>query len=368
MNCGAAGAACTACSTGQSCSTSGECACTADSCDGWCYGSTCELFETIATDQPTFPASRGIATSNSDVYWASSSSSDASADKYRVQRRVSRASVETLLSSQSYYLGPVVLGAERLFVLNPETGLLQSMKTDGSNLDADEPNAQSLRYRSGRIYWHENQWDQNLSETSFYVYSQSETSMSDVKVEYSSFHSGDVQIGDIALASAGRVAYGLNYLNDRGGPDQYEVWVVSNGGTSNVFAARMGALDRLECDASDNYYWLRRTSATGVPDLLMQNDGASSATAVTTNLNVTDFTVLQPVSGMALVYYAYVDPADQSTGIRLYDTSSTKTYDVVTGDAAGSLTTDDTYLYFFEAKGHRLVRTPLPHVVLGLGN
>jgi hypothetical protein len=349
--------------TGQSCSASGDCACTADSCDGWCNGSTCELFETIALDQPTFPLSRGIATLNSDVYWVSSSSSDPNADKYRVQRRVQGGSVETLLSNQAHTLGPLLLGAQRVFVLNRQNGDLRSLAADGSDLRLDQSGVGSFRYRSGRIYW---PVIVSGRVNDLQLKSQSETDPSNVMTEGSWAFTGADQVGDIALLAT-NIAYGLNLPTTTGDVGNYEIGLISGGSGSDVFPSRTGGIDRLECDADDNYYWLRRTSVTGVPDLFMQNDGATTATAITTNLNVTDFTLSQPASGVTLVYYAYTDPADQSSGIRLYDTSSAKTFDVVASDKVGSLTTDDTYLYFFEANGHRLVRTPLPHVVLGLG-
>jgi hypothetical protein len=293
----------------------------------------------------------------------SSSSTDSNADKYRVQRHVKGGSVETLLSNQVHTLGPLLLGAQRVFELNTQSGDLRSLATDGSDLRLEQSGVGSFRYRSGRVYW--------PTIVSGFVNdlelkSQSETDPSNVMTEGSWSFTGTDQVGDIAFLGT-NIAYGLNLPTSTGDVGTYELWLMSGGSALNVFPGRTGVLDQLECDADDNYYWLRRTSASAVPDLLMQNDGASNSTAITTNLNVTDFTLFQPASGVTLVYYAYTDPADQSSGIRLYDTSSAKTYDVVTSDKAGSLTTDDTYLYFFEANGHRLVRTPLPHVVLGLG-
>ena len=359
---GEASAPCAACGAGQACSDEGACTCTAASCDGWCHGATCEPFETIAIDQPTFPATRGVALQQSDVYWTSSSNGDASADKYRVQRRTSSGQVQTLLSNQGHTLGPLLLGAERLFLLNTQTENLWSANVDGTNLRTDEWGVGTFRYRAGRVYWPE------VVTSRFkelHIKSQSETDASDVVDEFSTVGDSNATFADIAFAGT-QFAYALNMAASPDELGNYEIWVV-NGGASRVFPTSPGHLEALECDSDDNYYWRGRAATTGGADLLMENDGASSPTAISTGVDVTDFTLFQPQAGSTLVYYAYTDPATETSGVRLYQTSSGKTYDVVKGDKAGSLVTDATHLYFFESNGHRLVRTPLPHVALGLG-
>ncbi len=359
--CGAGGGACTACSAGQACSASGTCVCTPESCDGWCYGDTCEPFEKLATNQPTFPATRGIALRNSEIYWTSSSSSDAAADKYRLQR-IAGSGVETLVSNQAHTLGPVLIGAERLFVLNTDTGFLESMKPTDNLLSSDQANVAGLRYRSGRIYWSTSVVNRFKE---LHIKSQNETDSSDVVDEFSTVIDSAAEVGDIAFAS-GLVAYGVNMPGTSGAAGSYGIWLATPD-HPQVFPARSGHLEQVECDADSNYYWRASASASSGASLMMENDGASGPTAIAPNLDITDFTLVQPATGAALVYYAYTDSGRQTSGFRLYDTASSKTYDVVTGPRVGSLTADKTYLYFFEETGHRLVRTPLPHVVFGLG-
>ena len=360
--CGAAGGACVACSAGQACDGKGTCTCTPDSCDGWCHGDTCEPFETLATDQPTFPATRGIALRDSDVYWTSSSSSDANADKYRVQRHVGGGSVETLVSNQAHTLGPVLFGAERLFVLNTENAFLQSMKPTDSSLRNEQSNVASFRYHSGRIYWSTTVVNRFKE---LHIKSQKETDSSDVVDEFSAVIDSAANVGDIAFVG-NQIAYTVNFPDTSGTPTNYEIWVATPDNPL-VFPARTGRLEELECDADYNYYWRVSDATSGVAALMMQNDGAPAVTAIAANLDVTDFALVRPAAGTTLVYYAYTDSSHQTSGLRLYDTASSKTYDVVTGPRVGSLTADSTYLYFFEATGHRLVRTPLPHLVFGLG-
>lgn len=345
---------------GSSCGDGG-CTCSAASCDGWCQGATCVAFDTIAVNQATFPATRGIAVQGANVYWTSSSSSDPNADKYRVQRRVDGHAVETLLSNQAHALGPLQLGAERLFALNTQTGNLWSTELDGSNPRTDQWTVPEFRYRAGRIYWPE---IVTFRFRELHIKSQSETDPSDVVDEVSTVGDATAEFADIAFAGT-QFAYALNMASPESEVGQYGIWLF-NGSASAIFPLKNGRLEELECDSGDNYYWRVRASATGGADLLMQNDGASGVTAIATGVDVTDFAVSEPSAGGAFVYYAYTDPAAQTSGVRLYDTVSAETYDIVTGDQAGSLATDATHLYFFEASGHRLVRLPLPHVVLGL--
>jgi hypothetical protein len=358
--CGGAGSACAACSAGQACDASGTCVCTPDSCDGWCHGDTCEPFETLATNQPTFPATRGIALRDSDVYWTGSTSSDAAADKYRIQRLVAGGSVETLISNQPHTFGPLLLGSERLFVLNTDNGSIQSMEPGETGLDLQQTDASSFRYRSGRMYW---SWTDVGRFTSLFVQSQDETDSSDVAMEFETTIGGG-EIHDFAFVGA-QIACGFNIPDDSGGFN-YEIWIWFTS-AYRVFPTRPGHLEELECDDAYNYYWRLSDSTNTGAALMMQNDGAPDATTIASDLDVTDFTLVHPAFEDTLVYYAYTDASHQTSGLRLYDPASSKTYDVVTGTRVGSLIADDTYLYFFEGTGHRLVRTPLPHVVLGLG-
>jgi len=362
MQCGAAGNACAACGAGQACDVSGTCVCTPDSCDGWCHGDTCEPFETLAANQPTFPATRGIALRNSDVYWTGSSSSDAEADKYRVQRHAAGGNVETLISNQAHTLGPALFGAEHLVVLNTANGFLQSMKPTDSLLSVDQTNVASFRYRSGRTYWSTSVVNRFKE---LHIKSQKETDSSDVVDEFTTVIDFAADAGDIAFAS-GQIAYVVNMPATASTGGTYDIWLATPD-HPQVFPTQTGHLEQLECDADANYYWRASASGSGGAALMMENDGASGPTTIAPNLDVTDFTLVQPATGTALVYYAYTDSSQQTSGLRLYDTASSKTYDVVTGPHVGSLTADGTYLYFFEATGHRLVRTPLPHVVFGIG-
>lgn len=345
---------------GSSCDDGG-CTCSAASCDGWCQGATCVPFETIAGSQPTFPATRGIALQDGDVYWTSSSSGDPNVDKYRIQRRIDGHGVETLLSNQAHALGPLLVGAERLFALNTQTGNLWSTELDGSAPRTDQWTVSHVRYRAGRVYWPE------IVTSRFrelHIKSQSESDPSDVVDEISTVGDGMAEFADIAFAGT-QFAYALNIPSPDSELGNYGIWLF-NGSASAVFPLKNGRLEELECDSGDNYYWRVRSSAMGGADLLMQNDGASEVTPIASGVDVTDFTVSDLTAEGAFVYYAYTDAAGQTSGVRLFDTVSEKTYDVVKGDQVGSLTADASHLYFFEANGHRLVRMPLPHVVLGL--
>jgi hypothetical protein len=309
------------------------------------------------------------------VYWTSSSSTDQYANKWRVQRRVAGGSAETLLSNQAPSLGSLLLGTERLFLLNLDQGAIQSMKADGSSLRTDEAGALTLRFHSGRIYWHDQEPVSNGGKGGAWydviIKSQSETDPSDVTQYQGTVGrpdaAGPAEIADLTFAGAS-VAFGLNRLTY---PDEdidvYQIVIIGDPTFASVFPPSPGRLEQLDCDGNDNYYWRMRASSSGGADLLMQNDGASSATTIATGVDVTDFTLSQSASGKTFVYYAYSDSSKQTNGIRLYDTASGMTYDVVGDDEAGSLVADDTYLYFFEVNGRRLLRTPLPHLVFGLG-
>ena len=359
--CGAAGGTCAACSAGQACDQNGTCTCTPDSCDGWCHGDTCEPFETIATGQMTFPATRGIALRDSDIYW-SASSGDSNAAKYWIQRRLAGAGVETLLSNQAALMSPLFFGAERLFI-HDQDGFLRSMKPDGTTLTLDQTEVSTFRYRSGRVYWPALM---TFRFRELHVESRDEADTMDVVDEPFKVVDSNAEVADIAMAGA-QVAFALNNppVTD-GDLAEYEIWTTANASTP-VFPSRAGRIEELDCDPEANYYWRVTKSVSSGAALLMQSDGASSATAIATDVDVTDFAMFQRSAGNVVVYYAYSDADTQTSGLRLYDTASSKTYDVVTGPRVGSLTADETYLYFFEATGHRLVRTPLPHAVFGLG-
>jgi hypothetical protein len=324
----------------------------------------CELFETIATDQTTFTASRGIALSGSDVYWTSSASNDPSVDKYRVQRRVAGGSVETLLSDQPYSLGQLLFGAERLYVVDPQTHIAESIEPDGSTLRSDANRVlTSCRYRSGRIYF---AYIGLESSFEFDVRSVSESDPTDKTYAYMLPLPGKLQVGDLAPTSNG-FAGAVNHPTTDGDPGSSEIWDLTSP-SAPVLPSGPGSIESLDSDAVDTFYWRRRLTSTSGDDLLMGNAHMTAATTIASGVDVTDLALFNPPSHKTLVYYAYSDSAHETSGIRLYDTSTGTSYDVVTGNQVGSLTTDSTYLYFFESNGHRLLRTRLPHIAFGLGN
>ncbi len=339
-----------ACAAGQTCGKSGECTCTADSCDGWCNGATCEPFETIATDQAAFPASRGIAVSGSDVYWTNPGAGS-------VQRRLAGKSVETLLASNDH-LEDLLIGTQRVFVRSSTFLYVESMKLDGSDVRTDGLVAYNIRFRLGRLYF------TTTGGSQLGIFSQSEGDPNDATQDFVVDFDEDPEVGDFAF-NGSQVVYGVNFTAGAGSYDIGKPLGATGTGAS-IFPRKAGRLEHLECDAADDYYWLRTTSSTGVADLVMQHEGGANETAITSNVDVTDFTLSESDSGATFVYYAYTNPADQSSGVRLYDTATSKTYDVIAGNRAGSLIAAQNYLYFFEANGQRLVRTSLPESTLGL--
>jgi hypothetical protein len=339
-----------ACDAGQSCSKTGECSCTPDSCDGWCHGAACEPFDTIATDQSAFAASRGIAVSGADVYWTNPGAAT-------VERRLAGKSAETILTNNQF-IQQLVLGNQRLFVRSTTFLYVESIKLDGSDVRTDAQLAYSMRFRSGRLYY------ATSGGSQLGIFSQSEANADDAEQDFIVDFTDEPYVGDLAFNGAQPI-YAANFTAGAGSYDIGKPLSPTGSGMS-IFSRKAGRLEQLESDGAGNYYWLRTTTADGVSDLLMQSDGGSTETGITTNVNVTDFTLSLSEGGTTFVYYAYTDPVDDSSGIRLYDTSTGTTYEVVTGDRAGSLVIAQTYLYFFEANGARLVRTRLPEASLGL--
>jgi hypothetical protein len=273
--CGEAGAACMACEAGQTCGRIGKCTCTPDSCDGWCNGASCEPFETIASDLTAFPASRGIALVGADVYWTNLGAGS-------VQRRVAGKSVETLLSNNQD-LEQIVVGTHRLFVRSSSFLYVESTKFDGSDVRTDAQLAYSIRFHLGRLYYG------TSSGTQLGIFSHSEANPDDATQDYIIDFSDEPNVGDIAF-SGSQPVYGVNFTAGAGSYDIGEP-LGATGSGSSFFGSKAGRLEHLECDAAHGYYWLRTTSSAGVADLVMQHESGTDETAITTNVNVTDFTL-----------------------------------------------------------------------------
>ncbi len=299
-----------------------------------------------------FPASHGIAVSGSDVYWANPAAGS-------VQRRVADKSIETLLSDNDQHLDQIVLGTQRLFVRNSRFLYVESTKLDGSDVRTDEQVVYTMRFRSGRLYY------ATTGGNELGIFSQDEVNVDDATQDFNIEFQDGPNLGDFAFHGS-KPVYGIDFYVGAGSYDIGKPTGATGPGSS-IFGSKAGRLYQLECDSADGYYWRRTTSSGGLADLVMQHEGETHETAITANVDVTDFALSESATGTVLIYYAFTDPAAESSGLRLYDTSSGETHDVVAGDRVGSLLPTATYLYFFEENGQRLVRTPLPELTLGLG-
>jgi hypothetical protein len=331
-------------STGNAGAGSSDCG----PCDGLCAGGVCSAFEVLAEGQYQTSYTRGIAFTDSAVYWASATDYSL-ATSFQVQKASkgapdSRTALLTGLNSTNW-----VVSGSSSWIYFGRSGALERLSLDGATREVVyEKVVPDARIENGHI-WRVEHWA-NATK----VVLRAENATSDTTMlEFVGDNWEGQKVGALE-ASADGVLAAVNFTT----PEQYDILSISaDGGTQPLVSHMAGKVTRLRLSDGDVFWIEQPTSGSSV--LRRSNNG--EVVSITSAETLHDFAI----DGQHL-YVAFTLDASEAArkgyqrGIRMIKLEASEEVDVATGFQPGSLEVSDGYLYLFDRSAYRLVRAATP--------
>ena len=310
-------------------------------CNGFCVSSACTAVEVIASDQFNVPFFGGIAFNDTDVFWVSSSDSDQSAEKYRIQKCAkSLPATPTTLSPNHPWLNMIMTGSQRVyFVGTSQARILYGMAFDGTGLSQELTNVYGVSWGSNRIYYASNystsaflKYKDTLTSTEGTVYSKKTPDWTSESVGSSLIADG-TYVADVEKSSAGYRIFG------------------NSSATPAVSGTKSAGRIRKE---GDDLLWVEYPP-TSTDNRLVKYKGASSAeVTLSTAWGVNDVAFNYPLAFVSVKGNQAESSAPALEVIKVTDNSKRR---LRAPADLKSPEIDNGYLYFFMSQ--RLVRISL---------
>ncbi len=296
----------------------------------------------LATSQYWLPSYQGIAFTDTDVYWLSSSDvTDPSAQKYRVQK-TSTATPGTPVSlvSNLAIVDQIAAGLQRVYFVGTQQGrVLYGVNFDGSNLSTELQNVYGVQFGNNRIYYASNyngaaylKWKDVLTSAEGQVYAVS----------------GAAWNGQAVGSSFGVQGSWTKFVEQT--PDAYRILDQA----SNPLQQGSGWATRLRANDND-LLWIEVPTTQGQDSVAKYASGTGQPVAMTQAPTVIDIAYACPT---AYVSFALGQQASYQNGIDVVDATNNAKTTLLLNAQARSLEINGGYLYFF--LGDRLVRIKLP--------